>query len=204
LSRGKKSPKTSAAQPAAARIGARAGADRPQENDSKPTETTKKGVQNVTPHAHAREGKTKKGKARSLQVATAMAAAMTNREIADVTGLTERQVKRIKSDSETRLTFSELVDRKREDLFSLWDESIDGTRGGLKAMTPVVTIGDDDAITPQLVPDFRTRQLAVANSIKMFNLIFSREKTDGPVQITMENAKELLLQIRTGNQGGKR
>lgn len=193
----------SAPGPKPGRTGAGAGADRHLESDSEPTKPTKKGAKNVTPHARAREGKTAKGRSRTLQVATAMAAAMTNREIAATTGLSERQVQRIKADAETRLTFTELVDRKREDLFDLWGEVIDGTRGGLQAMTPVVTIGDDDGISAQLVPDYRTRQMAVGNGIKVFGMIFSREKTDGPLTITMENAKELLLQIR-GNKEGKK
>jgi hypothetical protein len=190
----------------AARIGTGSPADRARVGESEPSKPTKKGGKNVLPHARAKEekpkGKYAKGKTRSLQVATAMAAAMTNEEIAKATGLSTRQVRRIKGDSETRLTFDSLMDEKREDLWDLWSDTIDGTREGIHAVEPVVTIGEDGDITAKLVPDFRTRQAAVRNSIALYTMIFSHQSEKGPLTITMENAKELLLQIRS-NKGKK-
>lgn len=197
---GKKTTKTTGAHASTSRIGGGPDSKPARKAFPKASKTPVKGGQNVTSHARAREEtpkkKTAKGVSRSLQVATAMANAMTNSEIAQVTGLSERQVKRIKADAETRLTFDSLTELMREELMELWCQMINATSQGTQALQSVVTIDEHGGIVGQLIPDFKTRVNAAGQGVKIFSLFFANQKQTGPMTITLENAKELLRQIR--------
>lgn len=156
--------------------------------------TTKKGVRNVSPHARA--GKIRKSDARALAVAQGMLAGKTRAEIAEEEGLSERQVQRIKNSENCEVTFQALLDRSRADLIDLWDETIAETKRGLSAQEGLIQGGGDEPLSIVFVADHRTRQLAVRNGVTLFQMIFNRKKDDGPMTITLENARQLLAQLR--------